>query len=31
VIVVDRGTPGEWIDARVTASIGTDLEAEAVA
>jgi MiaB/RimO family radical SAM methylthiotransferase len=31
VIVLDRGTPGEWVTAQITSSIGTDLEARVVA
>jgi tRNA A37 methylthiotransferase MiaB len=31
VIVLDRGTPGEWVTAEVTSSIGTDLAARVVA
>ena len=27
VITLDRGEPGEWLDATVTAVVGTDLEA----
>ena len=27
VITLDRGEPGEWVDARITAVVGTDLEA----
>jgi len=30
VILLDRGTPGEWVRARVTASLGSDLEAVVV-
>jgi hypothetical protein len=31
VILLDRGTPGDWVRARVTASYGSDLAAEVVA
>ncbi|HSM01541.1 MAG TPA: 30S ribosomal protein S12 methylthiotransferase RimO [Acidimicrobiia bacterium] len=31
VILLDRGAPGEWLRARVTASYGSDLAAEVVA
>ncbi len=30
VIVLDRGEPGDWLDARVTGGYGTDLVAEVV-
>ena len=30
VLLLDRGTPGEWLRARVTASYGSDLSAEVV-
>ncbi|HVR32303.1 MAG TPA: 30S ribosomal protein S12 methylthiotransferase RimO [Acidimicrobiia bacterium] len=30
VIVLDAGTPGEWVTAEITAAIGTDLEARVV-
>jgi ribosomal protein S12 methylthiotransferase len=30
VILLDRGAPGEWVRARVTASLGSDLEAVVV-
>jgi ribosomal protein S12 methylthiotransferase RimO len=30
VIVLDRGEPGEWLEAKVTGSYGTDLVAEVV-
>ncbi len=29
VILLDRGTPGDWLTAEITAAIGTDLEAAA--
>jgi len=28
VITLDVGAPGEWVDATITAVIGTDLEAK---
>ncbi len=30
VVVLDRGTPGEWVDATVVAAVGTDVEAVVV-
>ena len=30
VVVLDRGAPGEWVTARITAAIGTDTEAQVV-
>ena len=30
VIVLDRGEPGQWLDARITGAYGTDLVAEVV-
>ena len=31
VVLLDHGTPGEWVDAEITAAVGTDLEAKVVA
>ncbi|MEX1004447.1 MAG: 30S ribosomal protein S12 methylthiotransferase RimO [Acidimicrobiia bacterium] len=31
VIVLDEGTPGEWVTAEITSTVGTDLEAKVVA
>ncbi|MFP5333187.1 MAG: 30S ribosomal protein S12 methylthiotransferase RimO [Acidimicrobiia bacterium] len=31
MILLDRGTPGEWVTAEITAAVGTDLEARVVA
>lgn len=31
MIVLDRGQPGEWVTAEITAAVGTDLEARVVA
>lgn len=31
VVVLDEGTPGEWVTAEITSTVGTDLEAKVVA
>jgi hypothetical protein len=30
VVLLDRGSPGEWLRAKVTAAYGSDLSAEVV-
>ena len=30
VILLDRGRPGEWLEAEIVGAFGTDLEAEVV-